>query len=282
MLSLLRLYARLPLSVIHALGAALGLLALLAPGFRRTIAGNLATAGLSASGRVRRVAMELGKEIAELPAIWLRPVAEATAWVRQVDGWEQVEAARAAGKGILMLGPHLGGLELAGLYIAERLPITVLYRRLRQDWAHELMLIGRQRAHGQPVEATLAGVRALFAALKRNQAAWILPDQYVHKGEGHWAPFLGDWTHMPTLLYKMHEKTGAALILFVCERLPRGRGFRLRFETLPPPPADLDLAMRQVNAALEAKIHALPDQYLWSYQLHRRSRHNPAPEGPAR
>jgi KDO2-lipid IV(A) lauroyltransferase len=281
MLPLLRLVARLPLPITHALGALLGLLSLAQPRLRHDIADNLRQAGLYRPARLLRVAMELGKSLVELPAIWLRPLAEVTGWIREVHGWEHVEAARQAGRGLIVLGPHLGCLELAGLYLAERLPITALYRRPRQAWFHELMQAGRNRGQARMVEPNLAGVRALLGALKHNEAVWVLPDQKASKGEGVWAPMFGRWAYLPTLLYRLHGKSGAPAVIFCCERLPRGRGYKLSIEPLPELPDDLDTAVRLVNGTLEAMVARLPEQYLWNYRLHRRLVFETPPEGPA-
>lgn len=282
MLPLLRLFSRLPLSLAHALGALLGLLSLLRPRLRRTIAENLREAGLYTPARVRHAAMEVGKSLTELPAIWLRPLAEATTWVREVRGWEHVDAAMRRGKGLIVMGPHLGCLELAGLYLATRLPMTALYRRPRQEWFHRVMRDGRLRGGGQLVEPNLAGVRAMFTALKRNEAVWVLPDQRATKGEGVWAPIFGRWAYLPTLFYRMRDKTGAAAVLFTCERLPQGQGYRLTIEPVPELPGELDAAVRVVNGALEAMVRRVPEQYLWNYRLHRTRRGDTPPEGPPR
>jgi Kdo2-lipid IVA lauroyltransferase/acyltransferase len=278
----LRVLARLPLPVAHFLGALLGLLGLLRPRYRQGIAENLRHAGLYSPGMLLRSGIELGKGMTELAPIWLRPLDQVTGWVREVRGWEHVEAARAAGKGLIVLGPHLGCLELAGLYLAARLPITALYRRPRQDWVHAMMQAGRNRGQAKMVEPNLAGVRALLTALKRNEAAWVLPDQKANKGEGAWAPLFGRWAYMPTLLYRLADSSGARPLLFYCERLSWGRGYRLVIDPLPDLPTDRAAAMRAVNRALEDSVRRLPEQYLWSYRLHRlRDRESPPPEPAA-
>jgi KDO2-lipid IV(A) lauroyltransferase len=45
-----------------------------------------------------------------------------------VSGWEHVEAAEAAGGGILFITPHLGCFEITAQYFSTHKPITVLYR----------------------------------------------------------------------------------------------------------------------------------------------------------
>jgi Kdo2-lipid IVA lauroyltransferase/acyltransferase len=222
----------------------------------------------------------LGKGMAELAPIWLRPLRRVTGWVREVRGWEHVEAARAAGKGVIVLGPHLGCLELAGLYLAARLPITALYRRPRQAWAHALMQAGRNRGQAKMVEPNLAGVRALLTALKRNEAAWVLPDQKANKGEGAWAPMFGRWAYMPTLLYRLAASSGAKPLLFYCKRLSWGRGYRLVIEPLPDcrrkpvPRCGSSIKLWRISAPL-------PEQYLWTYRCTGSRRGETPPAEPA-
>jgi KDO2-lipid IV(A) lauroyltransferase len=282
MLTFLGLVSRLPLPLLHLLGAKLGLLALLRGRHRRLIADNLRHAGLYSPRMVIKVGMELGKMLLELPAIWLRPLSEVTGLIREVHGWEHVEAGLQRGNGLIVLGPHQGCLELAGLYLASRMPMIALYRKPRQEWFHELMQRGRSGTLGRAVEPNLAGVRALFKALKQNEAAWVLPDQHANDGDGIWTPFLNRWAYMPTLLYRLHDKTHASLLLFQCERLSWGKGYRLIIEPLPDLPADTAAATRIVNRILEERIRQQPEQYLWSYRLHRISGSERPPEGPAR
>jgi len=281
LLLFLRIFALLPLPLVHFLGVLLGLLGLLRPRHRQIIANNLRQAGLYSPGLLIRAAIEFGKGMTELAPIWVRSLATVTGWVREVRGWEHVEAARAAGKGLIVLGPHLGCLELAGLYLAARLPITALYRPPRQAWAHTLMQAGRNRGMAKMVEPNLGGVRALLTALKHNEVAWVLPDQRANTGEGAWAPMFGRWAYMPTLLYRLAAASGAQPLLFYCKRLGWGRGYRLVIEPLPTLPADTGAAMRIVNQALENAVHQLPEQYLWTYQLHRFNRDETPPSEPA-
>ena len=275
--SLLRLFSLLPLPVVHMLGALLGLLSLLRGRHRQVIAGNLRQAGLYSPILLIQSAMELGKGAAELLPIWLRPLDEVIGWIKEVEGMEHVETAIGRGRGFIMLSPHLGCLELVGLFFAARMPTTALYRRPRQDWVHELMQAGRNRGYGKAVEPNLGGVRALLTALRRNEAILILPDQRANKGEGAWAHFFGRPAYMPTLFYRLAASSGAPGLLIYCERLSWGRGYRLVISALPSLPADTEPAMRVVNRAMEDAVHRLPAQYLWTYRFDRRKRDPAAP-----
>src|SRR5690349_15181899 len=133
---LMSLAARLPLSLAHALGAALGWAMYgLSPTYRRHLRENLEAAGYGNDAATRHGAIAgAGRMLAELPAMWLRPRREVVARLRRVEGFEHVEQARAAGKGIVFLTPHLGCFEICAQVAAERFPITVLYRAPKLAW----------------------------------------------------------------------------------------------------------------------------------------------------
>ena len=111
---LMGLAARFPLAVLHAMGAVLGWAMYgLSPTYRRHLRENLAAAGFHDAATRRAAIASAGRLLAELPAVWLRPSAAVSRLVRRIDGREHVDAARAAGKGIVFLTPHLGCFEVA-------------------------------------------------------------------------------------------------------------------------------------------------------------------------
>jgi len=277
----LRLLARLPLPVIHLMGGMLGVLTLSWGRRSREIRANLGQAGLPGTGMLLASCWELGKGVAELLPVWLRPLPSLIKLVREVRGWEHVEAAQAGGHGVLILTPHLGCSELAGIYADTRLRVTALYRKPRQEWVHQLMKQGRERSQGVTVQPDLAGVRTLLKALKHKEAAFILPDQVASKGDGVWADFFNRPAYTPVLFHRLHRSTGAVPLLFFCERLSWGRGYRLRIEPLPPLPEDPQAAASQLNARLEDLILQHPVQYLWTYRRYKRPGGAPPPPGEA-
>ena len=133
-IQILRLLGRLPLAWLHRLGAALGWLVYWSsPTYARRLRENLFASGLCADEvQCRRLLheaiAETGKGAAELFAVWFGPAATTEGLVVECEGWEAVDTARARGKGMIFLTPHLGCFEIAGLYVGERVPLTVLYR----------------------------------------------------------------------------------------------------------------------------------------------------------
>jgi KDO2-lipid IV(A) lauroyltransferase len=270
---LMSLAARFPLALLHALGTLLGWAMYgLSPTYRRHLRENLAAAGYGEDAATRRAAVaSAGRLLTELPAVWLRPRAEVVALLRRIDGIEHVEAARAAGQGIVFLTPHLGCFEIAAQAAAERFPITVLYRPPKLAWLQPLIEQGRGGGNVRLARADLSGVRELVAALSRHEAVGILPDQVPGEGEGEWAEFFGRPAYTMTLAAKLAARPGSTCLLAFGERLPGGAGYVLHVRPLPAAqPGEGEV--RRMNRALEALIREWPSQYLWGYNRYKTPR----------
>ncbi len=269
---LLRFFSRLPLAPAHAAGAALGWAMYgLSPTYRRRLRENLAQAGYRDHATRRAAIAQAGMLLAELPAVWLRPRAEAGALVRALHGFEHIERARAAGRPIVFLTPHLGCFEITARVAAERFPITVLYRPPRLAWLQPVIEAGRGGDNVRLARAGYSGVRELLAALKRGEAVGILPDQVPGEGEGEWAEFFGRPAYTMTLAARLAGRHGAECLVAWGERLPRGAGFAVHVRPMPESQAGESPA-RRVNRALEALIRERPGQYLWGYNRYKRPR----------
>ncbi|NEX61332.1 lysophospholipid acyltransferase family protein [Noviherbaspirillum sp. 17J57-3] len=268
LVSLFRLLSFLPLPVLHAAGAALGwLVYLLSPSYRRRLKDNLARAGLSHV--LPAAVQEAGKNVLELPFIWCAPQERVLAAVTIEDD-ALVKEALAAGRGIVFLTPHLGCFEVTAQTMAARMPLTVLYRPPRKAILKPLVEGARARPNLHLAPANLSGVRMLLKALKGGGLIGLLPDQVPQNGEGVWAGFFGKPAYTMTLPGKLHGMTGAPILLTYAERLPRGRGFVMRFvrfeENLGETP---EQQARAINRAMEKLVARCPAQYFWSYNRYK-------------
>ena len=264
-----RLIAAFPLRTAQALGAALARLAFaLSARERRRLAENLRRAGYD-DPQLRAAAIaEAGKTLLEMPWLWMRPQAEIVKLVRAVEGEDYVRKVHEQGTGIIYLTPHLGCFEVAAQYAASYAPITAMYRPPKQSVLEPLIRAGRARGNVRLATADMKGVFTVLRALKSGGWVGILPDQVPGKGEGEWTEFFGHPAYTMTLVHRLQESTGAAVVLAFCERLPRGEGYRIHLEPLPPREPG-ESPTRQLNRALEKLIRKCPAQYLWSYNRYK-------------
>lgn len=268
--ALLRTLARLPLAWLHRVGTGIGwLIYRLSPSYAHRLRENLRASGVwSDEADYRRLLdasiREAGKGLLEIIKIWFDR-ADAVAALVGCKSWAVAEAAQSGGRGLIFLTPHLGCFEVSAFYGAQRIPLTVLYRPPRLRWLEPLMLTGRARGKAKLAPATLRGVRALYKALLDGEAIGLLPDQAPAAGEGTWAPFFGRPAYTMTLVARLQQATGAAIVLAFAERLPRGAGYELHLERVPTEGFD----ERVLNRAIEDLVRRRPEQYLWSYNRYK-------------
>jgi KDO2-lipid IV(A) lauroyltransferase len=280
LVTLFRLLSRLPLPVLHLLGAALGwLVYLVSPSYRNRLKNNIERAGFA--DHASSAVAEAGKSVLELPFIWFaapqRVLKSAT-----IENWDLVQKALDAGQGIIFLTPHLGCFEISAQAVAAKTPLTVLYRPPRKAALKPLVEGARARPNLFLAPANLSGVRTLLKTLKQGRLIGLLPDQVPQHGEGVWADFFGKPAYTMTLSAKLHQMSGAPIILAYAERLPRGRGYLLRFapfeQNLGTTP---EQQARAINAAMEQLIARCPAQYFWSYNRYKTPAGASAPPSPA-
>jgi KDO2-lipid IV(A) lauroyltransferase len=291
---LFRLLARLPLGANHALGAFLGYLVfLLSPRYRFRLLDNLKASGVVPNpadvGRIARAnAAEIGRGATEIAWALFRS-REIVGLVREAIGWDAVQRLRADGRPILFVAPHLGAYDVAGRYLVSQLPILAMYRPHKIFWLDQLLREGRNQGAAPDgtnvAPANMAGVRMVLKHLKRGGCSLVLPDQVPGQGDGEWADFFGRPAYTMTLVGRLQESTGAAIVFCYAERLPHAAGYRLHLHPLEEPlPTDRHLAARKVNENVERLVRECPSQYLWGYNRYKRPAGAPpvpSPSAPA-
>ena len=154
--------------------------------------------------------------------------------------------------------------------------ITGVYKP--QKGAFEaLSVIGRTRYRGRLVPAVGGTVREkMLECLARGEMVYFLPDQDPPRGRGVYAPLFGHPAHTPTLVGRLIQQSGAPVLFFVGERLPRGRGFIMHVIEPPAEIRDPDpvISATAMNRGIEQCIALCPEQYWWGYRRFRRQ-----PEG---
>ena len=233
-----------------------------------------------AKALLRNAIGEQGRGITELAIAWTAPPDRLYSLIQDANclGWAHVKEAQANSRPIIFVTPHLGCYDIAGRYLAGRMPITALYRRPKQKWLEEIMQQGRVRAGGETAPADAGGLRVLLRALKSGGNIVLLPDQVPSSGDGIWVNFFGTPAYTMTLLPRLAASTNATVLFFFAERLPRGEGYRLHIEPMTEPfSPDRRTAALQTNRMVEKLVSMAPAQYLWGYNRYKHPAGAPLP-----
>jgi KDO2-lipid IV(A) lauroyltransferase len=273
---LLHIFALLPLAVTHAIANILGRLLARCSLLRITKVTrtniNLCFPNLSAAEQanlVKHSLIETCKTFIEIGEIWLSPLDKVLALVREVEGEEYLQQALKQGRGVILLTPHFGAWEMAGLYASSRYNMSALYRPPKLHGLNNLIHTARKRAGGNFMPANRAGVRALFQQLRQGNVAGILPDQVpTDNNAGIFVPFFGVAAFTTVLVSRLANKTGASIIFTYAERLPKGKGFKIHFfpAATEITVSNLEEACTALNKGIEHCVEHCPAQYLWSYK----------------
>ena len=281
MIFVFKCFSYLPLWLAHGVGAALGWLVFaLSPSYRGRFLSNSKQAGYTFSA-VKGAIASSGRMVGELPKLWMGTSGKAQGKAEAPFTWrgkERIEAAYAAGKGVIFLTPHLGSFEMIGQAWGQDFGkahgnFTVLFRPARKAWMAQLVANSRNRPGLATMPTNLSGVRQMIKALRKGEAVGLLPDQVPPDGMGLWTPFFGKDAYTMTLAARLSAQTGATVLVGFGERLSFGRGYVLNiFELKQALSGNLEAAVQQMNAEMEALIRTCPTQFLWGYGRYKEPR----------
>jgi Kdo2-lipid IVA lauroyltransferase/acyltransferase len=271
---LLRLLALLPLRALHGIGGGLGRLLLWRRGrmvHNTAVNLQIARPGLDDAAQaalLHDVVVESGKSASEIVKIWGGGAERALALVREVRGEALLDAALAAGRGVIIAAPHLGCWELLNYWLCRKTPMAILYRPPRIAAIEGLLRKVRGALAPEQVRADGAGVRTLYKRLAAGGTVGILPDQKPRAGEGQFAPFFGRKALTMVLLPRLAARTGATVLFAFAERLPRGAGYRIHLLPAPPGIAESDSAgaCTALNQGVQDCVERAFAQYQWQYK----------------
>ncbi len=232
---------------------------------------------LSAQERERMAQASLvqtGQTMLEVPLMWEWPVQKCLDLVKETEGLELIDEAMAGGKGLILLAPHLGNWELAGLFFSSRYKMAALYSPPNMPEFEDYMIKVRGRLGSELVRGDRRGLARLAAILREGGVAGILPDQSP-RGKGNaFAPFFGMEVKTMTLVSKLIQRTEANVLITYAERLPDAQGFRIVVKRTDDGLGDKDAvaATTAMNRSIERCVLDIPEQYQWEYK---RLRHRP-------
>ncbi len=267
------LVAQLPYSWQLAIGKQLGLLSYhLARGRRHVCEVNLALCFPELNSEehrqlVRKTFIANGIGFIEIAIAWCGNPERYRHRVR-IHGQENIEAALAQGKGILLLGLHLSCFEIAGFLFSMYGDINVTYRANDKNPLFDaFMFNGRRRLYEGVYERK--NIRGAMRCLKQNKMLWYAPDQDYGAQHSVFAPFFGRPAATITAGSRYAAFNDSPVLFFSHYRREDNSGYDLYFseqlEDYPSGDDEQDGVI--INRLVEQAIRKQPDQYLW---LHKR------------
>ena len=264
----------LPLRVLHALGTVLGWTIVwdVAHLSTASAATNLAPPATRSAHASRRDRSRRADDHGDCRRSGCVRRTRSPRWCSEAVGVEAALRRARAGKALLFLTPHMGCFEVAAQYASQARADHRALSRAEDALARAADARGRGRGDVRLRPADLAGVREMFAALKRARGG-RLPSR---PGAGHRRGRVGDFFGRPAYTMTLAREARRARRHRLLPRFRAApaarRGLFDRVRPLPEALAGRKRATRRINRALEALVRECPEQYLWGYNRYKTPR----------
>ena len=229
---------------------------------------------------LRRVYIHLGWQLVEFCRMARYTPENTRGWMR-TEGLEHYLAAKAKGKGVLMITGHLGAWELSSFYHSMMgHPMGMVIRRL-DNRRLDAFVNAIRCMHGNHVLHKDDFGRGLLTAMHSGGTVGILMDTNMTPPQGAFVKFFGVKACTATGLAHVARKTGAAVLPGFMLWEAEERRYVLHFGPEVEMPhtesvaADIVDGTQRCTQAIEEWVRRYPDQWLW---IHRRWKTRPAGE----
>jgi len=217
---------------------------------------------------VKNNLIEFGKNVTELGPLWLWNPDKVFKYL-QVEGSDLIQTAINNKKGVIIITPHLGCWEVAGLYAGKQWSCSNFYQVPKIKSLEPIIRSGRSRSGADLIATDKRGLAALLKALRSGQVTGILPDQTPKdRNNGTFAPFFGRPALTINLVSSLARKSQAEVFMCFARRLAEGKGYQLHFYQAKTGIDNKDnlISTTALNQSVEQLIRYAPEQYLWSYK----------------
>ncbi len=188
-----------------------------------------------------------------------------------VAGFEAVQAAHEAGKGLILLTGHFGNWEIGGAAMAARgIPLDGVATTQKNPAFNRDLVESRERL-GIRIVPRNEAPRRLLQGLAAGRAAGLVADQNVHSG-GVLVPFFGTPASTAKGAAVFSLRTGAPIFVGAAVALPGSRyRYRIRIQQVQiETTGDLERDTLELTAAhtrvLEEAVREAPEQYFWVHK----------------
>jgi len=191
------------------------------------------------------------------------------------------ERLRAAGRGAILLSPHLGNWEmLVFAYSAAYEPISYLARPLDNPLIEEMTLKNRTRFGNRPINKSNS-VSEAVKVLRRGGILGVLADVNAHPKEGVFVPFFGVQACTSAGPALLAMRTNAVIVPIACVWDESVGHYRVIEGRVIEPAstgdreADILSTTEAFTGEVEKLVREYPEQWLW---IHKRWKTRPPGE----
>lgn len=192
------------------------------------------------------------------------------------EGWENVEKARALGKGMFFLSLHLGNGDLASNSIVMKgQPLHLITKSFKTQWFNDLWFSIRGAKGVKYIDAHgPSNAFEILKALKKNSGVVFVLDQFMGKPYGIATTFFGKRTGTAYGLALFVTKTQAPVLPIYTFEGNDGKlhvVFEEAMDTMKYVTPDKDQTILNMTQAFNDKLEEIvrkhPEQWMW---VHRR------------
>jgi KDO2-lipid IV(A) lauroyltransferase len=207
-------------------------------------------------------------EFSQLP----RATPESLHRIIECRGLENLEAAQARGRGVILFTGHLGAWELSSFALsAFGYPINFLVRRIDNPLVEQMIEKMRTRFGNRSIDKR-AAMRPMLRTLRSGGTLGILVDLNTQEHEGIFVDFFGIPASTTSGLSALALRTGAAVLpVFIPWDEERQRFILyvdppLTIEPTGNQKVDVEQLTSRFTAVVESYVRRFPDQWLWIHK----------------
>lgn len=269
--TLQRIMEHLPRALAYALAVAVARFAfVLARGARSSLQDNLRVALPEASrSELRRITYQNFRNHAKAYADLMRLPVSSVEDLRSLlhsTGWDNLEAARARGKGVLVVSCHMGSWEVAAaIWSSTVAPVNLFAEELEPRELYEWYRTTRARLGISVLPLSRAGLRKVLQALDAQEMVVTAIDRDI-LGTGILVDFFGRPARIPEGPASIALRRGTPLLPVCVYRLPDDTFQAIGYEPIFAQPtgdlrADIKRVTEELVRAMEGMIREHPDQW---------------------
>jgi KDO2-lipid IV(A) lauroyltransferase len=210
-----------------------------------------------------------------------RATPESLRRIVECQGLENLEAAQARGRGVILFTGHLGAWELSSFALsAFGYPMSFLVRRIDNLHVEQMIEKTRTRFGNRSIDKR-AAMRPMLRALRAGGTLGILVDVNTQPHEGVFVDFFGIPASTTSGLAALALRTGAAVLPVFVPWDENKKRFILRIDpplTITPTgnqKEDIKQLTSLFTSVVESYVRQYPEQWLW---IHKRWNTRPEKE----